>query len=152
MTHHSPEGAGVLNDIKMTSCTTQLTRNYPINIAKPSNKVSANFVFQTTESKSPLESSLAFCVARSASQCSAEELPLASLEPGVRAMAGPAVLLLALLLPDISALFPSAPDSTFTTAAVTGSPSGRGVDEVDAAPFPVLEAVPDCKIKKNFLK
>lgn len=103
---------------------------------------------QMKQSSLPLESSLAFCVARSASQCRAEEeLPLISLEPGVRALAGPAVLLLALLLPKASAWFPSVPGSTFTTATVVGSPSGRCVAEVDAAPFPVLQAVPDCKIK-----
>lgn len=86
-------------------------------------------------------------MARSASQCRAEQLllPLISLEPGIRALAGPAVLLLAQLLPNVSALLPSTPGSTFTTAAVAISPSGRGVVEVDAVPFPGLEAVPDCK-------
>lgn len=68
---------------------------------------------------------------------------LPSLEPDIWEMTGAAALLLALLEPvDVSALLPSALVSTFTVAAVVGSPSVRGVVEVEA-PFPVLDAALD---------
>lgn len=100
---------------------------------------------------SPLGS---FCVARSASQWRAEELPLPSFVPGVCAAGGTVVLLFtALVLDVVSVLTPSSTGSVLTTTPVADSPLGRGVTGAEVAPFPVLWAAPDCiNYKKNVRK
>lgn len=115
---------------------------------------------------SPLGS---FCVARSASQWSAEELLLLSFAGGVGTRAGVGgrgggrrvgagvvagagldMLLFVPLVPDVvSALVGSSMGSVLITTPAADSSFGRVVDEVDVVPFPELWAAPDCNNQKT---
>lgn len=76
-------------------------------------------------------------MARSASQCRAEELALLSLAAGVGAAGGlDALLFVPLVLDVVSALPASSTGSVLTTTPAADSPLGRVVAEVVLAPFP----------------